>query len=87
MTALVNHASDVTSMVLGIETPRMALLFANEKVIPALPSTVLEDQLTKIFWKNKLVYGPLSFDLAVDPESAKINSVALCSIMADQKAN
>lgn len=75
MIALVNHASDVASMVLGIETPRVALLSANEKVIPALPSTVLEDQLTKISWKNKLVYGPLSFDLAVDPESARIKGI------------
>ena len=70
MTDLINHASEVANIVLGIEIPRVALLSANEKVIPALPSTVLEDQLTKSSWENKLVYGPLSFDLAVDQESA-----------------
>ena len=75
MTDLVNHASDVASTVLGIEIPKIALLSANEKVIPSLPSTVLEDRLTKSNWENKLVYGPLSFDLAVDHESAKIKGI------------
>lgn len=75
MTDLVNHASDVASTVLGIETPKVALLSANEKIIPSLPSTVLEERLTKSHWENKLVYGPLSFDLAVDPESARIKGI------------
>ncbi len=75
MTALVNHASEVATTVLGIDVPKVALLPANEKVIPALPSTVLEDQLTKSKWENKLVYGPLSFDLAVDEESARVKGI------------
>jgi phosphotransacetylase len=75
MTALINNAADVASIVLGIDLPKVALLSANEKVIPALPSTVLEDQLTKSTWNNKLVYGPLSFDLAVDKESARIKGI------------
>ena len=75
MTDLVNHAADVASTVLGIEMPKVALLSANEKVIPSLPSTVLEDRLTKSNWDNKLVYGPLSFDLAVDHESARIKGI------------
>ncbi len=75
MTALVNHAADVATTVLGVDLPKVALLSANEKVIPALPSTVLEDELTKSKWENKLVYGPLSFDLAVDEESARVKGI------------
>jgi phosphotransacetylase len=75
MKSLILNASEVARKVLGIEVPRAALLSANEKVIPSLPSTVLAEKLTNQDWTGLKVYGPLSFDLAVDLESARIKGI------------
>lgn len=72
MTGLINNAAEIAHSVLKLRSPRIALLSGNEKVIPALPSTVMADELTKAHWEGATVYGPLSFDLAVDPESVRI---------------
>jgi phosphate butyryltransferase len=59
----------------GIEQPKVAALAAVEVVNPKMPVTVEADQLSK--WQdegriqNCIVEGPLSMDLAIDPEAAK----------------
>ncbi|SDZ85648.1 phosphate butyryltransferase [Lachnospiraceae bacterium NK3A20] len=59
----------------GIEQPKVAALAAVEIVNPKMPVTVEADQLSK--WQdegriqNCIVEGPLSMDLAIDPEAAK----------------
>ena len=66
---LVENAADVARNVAGIKKPRIALLSANEKVIPSLRSSVVAAELAARKWKNMVVYGPLSFDLATDKDS------------------
>jgi hypothetical protein len=61
---------------MGIERPRVAILSANEKVIDSLPSTKMADALAQRHWDNAVVYGPLSFDLAVDPGSVGLKGLA-----------
>jgi butyrate kinase len=51
------------------------LLSANEKVIPSLKSSVVADRLTKRNWKDAIVYGPLSFDLATDMSSVESKGI------------
>lgn len=72
MTGLINNAAEIAHSVLKLKNPKIALLSGNEKVIPALPSTVMADDLANADWKGCTVYGPLSFDLAVDPESVRL---------------
>jgi len=54
--------------------PLVALLAANEKVSDKVPSTVLAKNVAQMFEKRNdvVVEGPVSLDLAVSPESAKI---------------
>jgi len=66
---LVENAAEVMRTVLGRSCPRAALLSANEKQIKSLPSTALAAALTARSWDGVRVYGPLSLDLAVDPEA------------------
>ena len=74
---LVENAVDVAREIMGIGRPRVALLSANEKVIDSLPSTGLAKRLTERDWPEAFVYGPLSFDLAVSPESVRLKEGAL----------
>jgi butyrate kinase len=69
MVNLVQNAVEVAQVVMGIERPRVAVLSANEKQIASLPSTWMGMKLTERSWPNAVVYGPLSFDLAVDAKS------------------
>lgn len=59
----------------GIPNPKVAPLAAVEVVNPKMPVTVEADQLTKMNDAGEItgciVDGPLSFDLALDPEAAK----------------
>ncbi|MBM4037548.1 MAG: butyrate kinase [Planctomycetes bacterium] len=75
MVGLVENAVDVARSIMGIERPRVAILSANEKVIDSLPSTKMADALAQRPWDNAIVYGPLSFDLAVDPGSVGIKGL------------
>jgi phosphate butyryltransferase len=77
MVGLVRNAVDVAREIMGIPRPRVALLSANEKVIASLPSTGLAKRLTERDWPDACVYGPLSLDLAVSPESVRLKEVAL----------
>lgn len=76
MKGLILNAAEVAHLVLENPRPRIALLSANEKVIESLPSTGLAAELSKEPWQDMVVYGPLSFDLAVDPESVRIKGIS-----------
>ena len=54
--------------------PRVALLSANEKVSDKVPSTVLAQAVAASFPnpEDAVVEGPISLDLSVSPESARI---------------
>jgi len=75
MVDLVRNAVDVARVVMGIRKPRVAILSANEKQVPSLPSTWMGAKLTEREWPEAIVYGPLSFDLATDPESVAIKGL------------
>lgn len=75
MTGLIRNAAEVAHLVLEIPRPRIALLSANEKVIKSLPSTSLAAELSAATWENMVVHGPLSLDLAIDPESVRIKGL------------
>lgn len=59
----------------GIECPKIAPLAAVEVVNPKMPVTVEAAELTKMCEegeiKDCIIDGPLSLDLAIDPEAAK----------------
>lgn len=59
----------------GIANPKVAPLAAVEVVNPKMPATVEAGELTKMCEEGKItgciVDGPLSLDLAIDPEAAK----------------
>ena len=59
----------------GIEMPKVAPLAAVEVVNPKMPATVEAAELTKMCQEGRIsgcvIDGPLSLDLAVDPEAAK----------------
>ncbi len=59
----------------GVECPKVAPLAAVEVVNPKMPATVEAAELTKMnaegIIKDCIVDGPLSLDLAIDPEAAK----------------
>lgn len=74
MVDLVRNSVDVARVV-GIERPRVAILSANEKQIPSLPSTKAGIQLARRNWPDAIVCGPLSFDLATDPGSVAVKGM------------
>lgn len=69
---------------LGIETPRAALLSANEQVSPKMPVTVEARRLVEMARRGELagavVEGPMALDVAVSREAARhkglVDSVA-----------
>ncbi|MFH1039111.1 MAG: butyrate kinase [PVC group bacterium] len=75
MVDLVRNAVDLARIVMGISRPRVAILSANEKQIASLPSTRMGAQLSRRTWTDAVVYGPLSFDLATDPDSVAMKGV------------
>lgn len=75
LAGIIRNAVDVARMAAGIEKPRVALLSAYEGVLPSLPSTSMALKLAGIQWPDALVCGPLSFDLAMDPEALRIKGM------------
>jgi butyrate kinase len=75
MVNLIENAVEVARVVMGLERPRVAVLSANEKQIPSLPSTWIGRSLAQRSWTHALVSGPLSFDLATDPESVSVKGL------------
>lgn len=59
---------------LGIEEPKVAVLAAIEKVNPKMPETVEAAQLKEMAGNGRfghcIVEGPISYDLAMDPQAA-----------------
>ena len=70
---IINNAVEVAHAC-GIECPKVAPLCAVETVNPKMQPTVDADNLTKMYeggdFKGCQIYGPLSVDLAIDPEAA-----------------
>ena len=70
---IINNAVEVAHAC-GIECPKVAPLCAVETVNPKMQPTVVADNLTKMYeggdFKGCQIYGPLSMDLAIDPEAA-----------------
>ena len=75
MVDLVRNAVDIAHVIMGLERPRVAILSANEKQISSLPSTWIGAKLTERHWPDAVVYGPLSLDLAIDPESVEVKGL------------
>jgi butyrate kinase len=75
LVGIINNAIEVARLVMGISRPKVAVLSANEKLIPSLPSTQLGKDLTGMSWGEAEVYGPLSFDLAIDPGSVAVKGL------------
>ena len=75
---IVQNAIDL-ARVLGIDTPRVAILSAVETVTPKLRSTIEAAALCKMADRGQitggLVDGPLGFDNAVSEEAARIKGI------------
>lgn len=71
----------------GIENPKVAPLAAVEVINPKMPATVEAGELTKMNQEGKLpgciIDGPLSLDLAIDPEAAKHKGATGRTIQGD----
>jgi len=70
---IINYTVDVAKAC-GVECPKVAPLAAVEVVNPKMPVCVEADELTKMNEEGKItgciIDGPLSMDLAIDPEAA-----------------
>jgi phosphate acetyltransferase len=64
---------------LGYQKPRVAVLSAVETVTPKIPSTIEAAALCKMADRGQItgcvIDGPLAFDNAIDPESARIKGI------------
>ena len=71
----------------GIEMPKIAPLAAVEVVNPKMPATVEAAELTKMCEEGQIpgcvIDGPLSLDLAIDPEAAKHKGATHRKIQGD----
>jgi phosphate acetyltransferase len=90
--AVINIAPDLATMAdlcrnaidlahrLGLARPRVALLGPVETVNPAIPSTLHAAALCKMAERGQIIGadidGPLAFDSAIDPESARIKQIS-----------
>jgi len=75
LTDLIHNAIDVAKVVMDITRPRVAILSANEKQIPSLPSTWMGLELAQRSWQDAVVCGPLSFDLATSIKSVAVKGM------------
>lgn len=57
---------------LGIENPKVAIIAAVEKVNPKMPETVEAAEIKDEGVEGAVIEGPISLDLAMEAESAKI---------------
>ncbi len=75
---IVQNAIDLF-IALGFGTPKVAILSATESVISSMPSTLDATALCKMSDREQItggiLDGPLSYDLAVSPEVAKIKGI------------
>ncbi|WP_432663128.1 bifunctional enoyl-CoA hydratase/phosphate acetyltransferase [Wukongibacter baidiensis] len=72
---IIENAVD-TYRAMGYESPKVAVLTAVEKVNPKMPETIDADELKQMNIngeiKDCIVEGPISYDLTMSKESAKI---------------
>jgi len=77
--AIANYLIE-TAHALGIALPKLALITATEQILSAMPACIDAAIIAKMGergqFKDALVDGPLSFDVAIDPESAAIKHIA-----------
>jgi phosphate acetyltransferase len=75
---IVQNAIDLAH-VLGIQTPRVAILSAVETVSPQIPSTLDAAALCKMADRGQItggiVDGPLAFDNAISPEAVRVKGI------------
>jgi len=75
---IVQNVIDLFTQV-GLGTPRVAILSAVETVTSKIPSTIDAAALCKMAERGQItggmLEGPLAFDNAIDPESAKIKGI------------
>ena len=75
---IVQNAIDLAH-ILGIPTPRVAILSAVENVTPKIQSTLEAAALCKMADRGQItggiVYGPLAFDNAVAPEAVRTKGI------------
>jgi phosphate butyryltransferase len=75
---ILNNAVDAM-LAMGFDNPKVAALAASEEVSPKITETVEARELQEMNRagriENCIVEGPLSFDLALDPESAALKHV------------
>ncbi len=57
---------------LGVETPKVAVLAAVEKVNPKMKETVEAAEIKEEGVEGCIIEGPISYDLAMDPASAAL---------------
>lgn len=71
----------------GIAQPKVAALAAVEVVNPKMPATVEADELVKMCEEGQIpgcvVEGPLSLDLAIDPEAVKHKGAGSRKVQGD----
>ena len=84
--SIINHSVEVAHMI-GIENPKVAVLSAVEIVNPKMKETVEADKLSKMNdngeIKGCIVDGPLSLDLAIDPEACILKKINNRKIQGD----
>ena len=84
--SIINHSVEVAHMI-GIENPKVAVLSAVEFVNPKMKETVEADKLSKMNdngeIKGCIVDGPLSLDLAIDPEACILKKINNRKIQGD----
>ena len=84
--SIINHSVEVAH-VIGIENPKVAVLAALEVVNPKMKETVEADKLSKMNDNNEItgciVDGPLSLDLAIDPEANVMKKINNRKIQGD----
>src|SRR5262249_54825579 len=75
---IIQNAIDLFTLV-GLGTPRVAILSAVETVTPKIPSTIEAAALCKMAERGQItggiLDGPLAFDNAIDPEAARIKGI------------
>jgi phosphotransacetylase len=68
-----------TAIILGIKKPKLAVLAATEQVLPGMPACTDAAIISKMAQRNQIkgaeVDGPLSMDLAINPEAVKIKKI------------
>jgi phosphotransacetylase len=68
-----------TARSLGIEKPKLAVLAATEQVLPGMPActdaAIISKMAERGQIKNAVVDGPLSLDLSISPDAARIKKI------------